>query len=793
LAAILFGLVSLTGWAFGLRALTSVIPGAVQMKANTGLGIALCGVCLLILADRAVTLNLTRTAQILSAAVLSLALATLAEYFFGRNFGIDEFLVKDSSGPFNVFHGRMSPFSAVAFVAISVSLALMPYEGRSGATRAGAAVTILIGLVSLLGYLWNASELITDRWLPPVAANTATCFVLLGAGVLLSPRRRDARLDVRIAALAAVEIKILAGFIAALSLLLIGGSYTYRANVQFADSAEWVAHSQQVRASVASLYGSLAGAEVALRDFVLTTDAAHRSEYDRLVDDVQRHLRDLEFLTRDNAEQQKNIASLRPLVAARLESMASAITAHANFGLPAARAIIALGRDTNATQDVHALTERLDTFEARLLARRQAATEGVRRTTLISLLLTLAAASGLFFVLFRGIRREMRARREAEGALRASEQYNRSIVDSSPDCLCVLTLEGRLSQMTPQGRRLMDIDDFSAVANSDWLQLWNSEALPAAQSAVDAARAGTNGRFHGYSLTLEGIPKWWDVIVMPIRDAEGRPERLLAVARDISEPKRAERAILELNGALQAKAAQLESTNHELESFSYSVSHDLRAPLRAIDGFALMLEEDYSERLDIEGRRYLSVIRENGKRMAALIDDLLAFSRLGRLPLVSHEVNVETLVREVIGEILSGHGAAEAQDKPAPQIEIGPLPAARGDRTLLRQVWTNLISNAIKYSSKAAQPLIEVSGCRQGAENLYSVRDNGVGFNMQYAEKLFGVFQRLHRADEFSGTGVGLAIVHRVVTRHGGRVWAEGKVDNGAIFSFALPTENQGG
>jgi light-regulated signal transduction histidine kinase (bacteriophytochrome) len=167
--------------------------------------------------------------------------------------------------------------------------------------------------------------------------------------------------------------------------------------------------------------------------------------------------------------------------------------------------------------------------------------------------------------------------------------------------------------------------------------------------------------------------------------------------------------------------------------------------------------------------------------MGALIDDLLAFSRLGRLPVTTREVDMDSLVREALAEVLETQGAAR------PQIELGTLPPAHADPGLLRQVWANLLANAVKYSSKAAHPRIEVSGRRDGAENCYSVRDNGVGFNMAYADKLFGVFQRLHRADEFTGTGVGLAIVHRVITRHGGRVWAEGEVDRGAVFSFALP------
>ena len=190
-----------------------------------------------------------------------------------------------------------------------------------------------------------------------------------------------------------------------------------------------------------------------------------------------------------------------------------------------------------------------------------------------------------------------------------------------------------------------------------------------------------------------------------------------------------------------------------------------------------MIEEDCQGTLDYDGRRYLSGIRDNSRRMGTLIDDLLRFSGLGRQAVTRREVNMDSLVREVIAESFA----------PAVEFEIGALPPAIGDRALLRQVWVNLIGNAVKYSGKAPHPAVQISGEQAGAESCYRVRDNGVGFDMQYADKLFGVFQRLHRADEFSGTGVGLAIVHRVVSRHGGRVWAEGTVGHGAVFSFALP------
>jgi light-regulated signal transduction histidine kinase (bacteriophytochrome) len=213
----------------------------------------------------------------------------------------------------------------------------------------------------------------------------------------------------------------------------------------------------------------------------------------------------------------------------------------------------------------------------------------------------------------------------------------------------------------------------------------------------------------------------------------------------------------------------------------------LRAPLRAIDGFALMIEEDYIARLDGEGRRYLAVIRENTKRMGALVDDLLAFSRLGRQAVAKSAVNMDALVREVLDEALRDHKGTP------PLIQMEHLPIAHADRGLLRQVWANLISNALKYCSKSERPTITLSGQRGATECAYVIQDNGVGFSMDYVEKLFGVFQRLHRTDEFEGTGVGLAIVHRIISRHGGRIWAEGKINQGAVFTFALPLgENDG-
>jgi signal transduction histidine kinase len=259
----------------------------------------------------------------------------------------------------------------------------------------------------------------------------------------------------------------------------------------------------------------------------------------------------------------------------------------------------------------------------------------------------------------------------------------------------------------------------------------------------------------------------------------------LAVVRkkleaEVIERKRAQEDITALNAELESRAAQLEVANKELESFSYSVSHDLRAPLRAINGFSLALQEDYGGQLDDEGRRLVGIVHEQSRMMGQLIDDLLEFSRLGRKPLAASSIDMTALAREAVQELQRNFDRM-------PPVKIHPLAGASGDRALIKQVWVNLLSNAIKFTGGREWPEIEVSSLAGGNETVFSVKDNGAGFDMRYYEKLFGVFQRLHSAEDFPGTGVGLALVQRVVSRHGGRVWAEGAVGKGATFYFALP------
>jgi light-regulated signal transduction histidine kinase (bacteriophytochrome) len=261
-----------------------------------------------------------------------------------------------------------------------------------------------------------------------------------------------------------------------------------------------------------------------------------------------------------------------------------------------------------------------------------------------------------------------------------------------------------------------------------------------------------------------------------IHNKEGKYIRSRSTIIDHTERKKAE-------DSLKEALVKLEAANKELEAFSYSVSHDLRAPLRAIIGFSKILLEEYEEKLDNEGKRIINVIVTSTEKMGKLIDDLLSFSRLGRGELRSGMLDMNKLVDIVIHEISANDETIRKY------VTIGRLPKVKGDSDMLKQVWLNLISNALKYTSLVKKVSIEIGAVKEKSETIFYVKDNGVGFDMQYYNKLFGVFQRLHTSKDYEGTGVGLAIVKRIITRHDGRVWAEGKINKGATFYFSIPNK----
>jgi PAS domain S-box-containing protein len=287
----------------------------------------------------------------------------------------------------------------------------------------------------------------------------------------------------------------------------------------------------------------------------------------------------------------------------------------------------------------------------------------------------------------------------------------------------------------------------------------------------------------------DGSFYWVDTTIVPFLNEQGQPRQYVDIRADITERKAAEENVRQLNVELEQRVvertAQLQTANEELQAFSYSVSHDLRAPLRHVVGFVELLQQDAGPALSENSLRHLTTISQAAKRMGDLIDDLLAFSRIGRAALQKTDVNLDELVRETLGDF-------QAETKGRNIVwKIHALPPVRADRALLRMLLVNLISNAVKFTGARAEAKIEIGCAPNGTgETVIFIRDNGAGFDPQYTEKLFGVFQRLHSQAEFEGTGIGLANVQRIIQRHGGRAWAEGVIDGGATFYFSIPKQN---
>ncbi|MBS1819948.1 MAG: PAS domain S-box protein [Acidobacteria bacterium] len=448
----------------------------------------------------------------------------------------------------------------------------------------------------------------------------------------------------------------------------------------------------------------------------------------------------------------------------------------------------------------------------------------VRITSAFAVLIIVTAAFGVMNAARRQSLRALHARLAIERERQDSAERLRSALSASPDPFVVLDDAGLVLEWNQRAELTFGWPRADALGQRFTALTLAPPHDAQYEAAIAAARRGElderlntvgtvvargrDGRIFQAEVTFVPVRVQAELLFsVVIRDitarvraqqeisvAQAEAARLLREAEDarrallniIDDQRRTEEALRESEAQLETRVArrtqQLEAANRELEAFSYSVSHDLRAPLRAIAGYARMLDEDYGTALDPEGRRRLEVVQREAARMGTLIDDLLRFSRAGRQPLQQRVVDMTALARETLDEVQRQHPGRTVR------ATLDDVPPAMGDPGVLRQVWANLIGNAFKFTAPRPDATIEIGG-RSGASTVrYYVRDNGVGFDMRYADKLFGVFQRLHTSAEFEGTGVGLALVQRIVARHGGEVWAEAEVGRGATFWFSLPS-----
>jgi PAS domain S-box-containing protein len=370
----------------------------------------------------------------------------------------------------------------------------------------------------------------------------------------------------------------------------------------------------------------------------------------------------------------------------------------------------------------------------------------------------------------------------ANERLRVMEERFRLLVESAKEyAIFVLDTQGNIQTWNSGAER---IKGYTAdeIIGQHFSKFYPLEDVASGKPARELRIVLETGYYQeeGWRIRKDGSRFWANVGIGCLRDAAGTHIGFSKITRDLTDRKQAEDAIHSMNVALQRQNAQLASANEELEAFSYSVSHDLRAPLRSLDGFSQALLEDYADRLDDEGKDYLQRVRAASQRMGVLIDALLGLSRFNRMEIQRLPVDLSQLAAEVAQELRSANSGRSVQ------IDIAPTPPAHCDPRLMRVVLANLLGNAWKFSANQPQPRIEFGTATNAGDKAYFVRDNGAGFDMAYADKLFGAFQRLHATNDFPGTGIGLATVARIIRRHGGKVWAEGRVGQGATFYFTV-------
>ncbi|WP_295554245.1 sensor histidine kinase [uncultured Stenotrophomonas sp.] len=548
----------------------------------------------------------------------------------------------------------------------------------------------------------------------------------------------------------------------------------------------WVNHTQAVGVALQQLQADVRDVESAALTLSKGVDAPGLRERMAKANDIPGRLAELGRMTRDNPDQLIRIGRIESMLEGRMALARELAKSEPNSDQ---RELV---QDLSTRYPIRGLVEELQASEQKLLTlRAEQAARQRKQTELVSwtsLVVQLALLGLVLWLLQRQIGRRLHAERQSlRSAARAA-----SVLQTVREPIVLLDRDLRVQLHNPAFAELYGLQDeradgllLESVGDGAW-----KDAVVRQRLSDVLSRGRELWDFEHEQRTADGMARYMllNARRMPLPDTDD--EVVLLTVSDVTMQRAVQLRVEELNRQLEGKVAQVSEVNRELEAFSYSVSHDLRAPLRHVAGFSDKLSRHLGDAADDKSRHYLEVISSSARRMAALIDDLLVYSRLGRAAMRQQAVDMQSLVADTRAMLDSNLQAEAESAGHAHQVEwsIAPLPIVVGDENMIRQVWLNLLGNAVKYSGNREPAKIRVDYQPQpDGGHQFTVSDNGAGFDMAYAGKLFGVFQRLHKASDYPGTGIGLASVRRVLTRHGGRIWAEAEPDVGATFHFYLP------
>ena len=578
-----------------------------------------------------------------------------------------------------------------------------------------------------------------------------------------------------------------AGLAGALLLLAAIAIVSVRHIDTLLESGRRVHLAHAVIGEIEQVLAALQDAETGQRGFLITGDERFLDPYNAALARIPDQIRALRETTVDNAEQHASIGRIEAMSREKLAALKNGIDRRRRQPVSIASSELDLLQSGKTVMDqIRSEVTSMRTREESLLKARAAVRAGDSNRAMGLIVRGNVVAVLLLVLTFLLLRRESARRHAAQISAQKHAAEVEDLYNNAPCGYHSLDKDGLIIKMNDTELLWLGYTRDEVIGKMRLADLLTPESLVKFEEQFRELK--TKGIVNDVDLDFVRS----DGTILPVirsasaqQDEQGAYVMSRSTVFDNTERKRRVAEIRKLNDTLRQRGVELEAANKELEAFGYSVSHDLRIPLRAMDGYSHMLEDDYGDRLDAEGKRMLRAVRQSALKLSTLIDDLLTLSRLANARPNLVEVDMKSLVDEVLAEV-------KAEANPAAHVTIGPLAPAQADPMLLRQVWANLLANAFKYSSGRVQPIIAISSTIDTECVAYTVRDNGVGFNMKYYDKLFGVFQRLHGEKEFPGTGVGLAIVRRVVSRLGGRVWAEGRPDEGATFHFTLPRGSEG-
>lgn len=759
--AFVVGALALIGWTFDNSLLKSFSTDTVQMKANTALGIVMSAASLYLLSSEP-SVNLRRVAQGLALLTLALGLATWGEFKFGWQLGIDELLFKDRQ---DVYHlpGRMSLFSAIAFTATGFTLLTLPYAKLWWLARISAVLVTSIGALSIVSYVWNVREIVFNTSVSPLAANTAICFFLLGLGMLSINHRPGKRVSKIFFHPNKIEIKILAGFIIALILLVAGGGFTYQSGVNFNNANSWVRHSHTVRAELAELHITLFDAQSAFFTGLVTQGQTYKATYASYLKHANFSLDKLKVLVKDNNIQLKNVSKLEALIKQRITLLENVKTYEKGLRTTMS------SEGPKIMEQVRKLLHDMDHLEEQLLAQREASAANTQRTTLFWLMLTLMLATALFAVLFHNIRSEMLVRKETEDALFASEKRLRTMLESSPiavrimrnsDMRIVLANPAFLNMLHSTYEQLVEINPVQFYDHAqDWADIL--QILHRGDAVVNRmfAMHDVNGQ------------TFWALGSLSNIDYEGESANL-GWFYDVTPIIKAQQ--------------QAEEANQSKSNFLANMSHEIRTPMNAIIGLShLCLQTPLNDKQ----RDYVSKVHYSARSLLGIINDILDFSKIeaGKFDLENADFNLQSNLANI--DSLIGHMAREKRLHFDINVDPEVPKFLWGDAERLRQVLLNLAGNAVKFTQTGSiiinVKLNHIS--KDKVELEFCVQDTGIGVSEEQATHLFQPFNQADSSTsrKFGGTGLGLAICKRLVEMMDGKLWIESTVGKGSNFFFS--------